>query len=36
MVWVIDSADRRRLGDCAEELQNLLVQEKLAGATPTL
>jgi len=24
---------RRRLGDCAEELQNLLVQEKLAGAS---
>jgi ADP-ribosylation factor-like protein 2 len=33
MVWVVDSADRRRLGDCAEELQNLLVQEKLAGAS---
>jgi hypothetical protein len=24
---------RRRLGDCAEELSNLLVQEKLAGAS---
>jgi hypothetical protein len=26
MVWVVDSADRRRLGDCAEELANLLVR----------
>eukprot|EP00960_Hanusia_phi_P055073 762861-Hanusia_phi.AAC.2 len=29
LVWVVDSADTRRLNDCAEELQNLLVQEVL-------
>ncbi|EKX44280.1 hypothetical protein GUITHDRAFT_87487 [Guillardia theta CCMP2712] len=33
LIWVVDSADTRRLNDCAEELQNLLVQEKLAGAS---
>uniref|UniRef100_A0A6U4LUL4 ADP-ribosylation factor-like protein 2 n=2 Tax=Hemiselmis andersenii TaxID=464988 RepID=A0A6U4LUL4_HEMAN len=33
LIWVVDSADRRRLGDCAEELGNLLSQEKLAGAS---
>mmetsp|Transcript_36590 Transcript_36590/g.90059 ORF Transcript_36590/g.90059 Transcript_36590/m.90059 type:complete len:185 (+) Transcript_36590:199-753(+) len=33
MIWVVDSADRRRLGDCLEELGNLLSQEKLAGAS---
>mmetsp|Transcript_25307 Transcript_25307/g.60101 ORF Transcript_25307/g.60101 Transcript_25307/m.60101 type:complete len:185 (-) Transcript_25307:35-589(-) len=33
MIWVVDSADVRRLADCAEELQNLLHQEKLAGAS---
>ena len=27
LVWVVDSADRRRLGDCKKELQSLLVQE---------
>ena len=30
---VVISGSRRRLGDCAEELANLLVQEKLAGAS---
>jgi ADP-ribosylation factor-like protein 2 len=29
----VDSADRRRLRDCREELLSLLSQEKLAGAT---
>ncbi|CAH0476428.1 unnamed protein product [Peronospora belbahrii] len=33
LVWVVDSADRRRLEDCKRELENLLSQEKLAGAT---
>ncbi|KAK1931487.1 ADP-ribosylation factor-like protein 2 [Phytophthora citrophthora] len=33
LVWVVDSADRRRLEDCKRELFNLLTQEKLAGAT---
>ncbi len=27
LIWVVDSADRRRLADCKEELQRLLVQE---------
>ena len=31
--WVVDSADRRRLRDCRDELAALLSQEKLAGAT---
>ncbi len=33
LIWVVDSADRRRLKDCREELAALLSQEKLAGAT---
>jgi ADP-ribosylation factor-like protein 2 len=33
LVWVIDSADGRRLLDCKAELQKLLLQEKLAGAS---
>eukprot|EP00290_Baffinella_frigidus_P007447 CAMPEP_0180136620 /NCGR_PEP_ID=MMETSP0986-20121125/11631_1 /TAXON_ID=697907 /ORGANISM="non described non described, Strain CCMP2293" /LENGTH=185 /DNA_ID=CAMNT_0022077737 /DNA_START=60 /DNA_END=617 /DNA_ORIENTATION=- len=33
LIWVVDSADTRRLADCAEELSNLLLQEKLAGAS---
>ncbi|GAB4813655.1 hypothetical protein N2152v2_000701 [Parachlorella kessleri] len=33
LVWVVDSADIRRLQDCAEELQKLLLEERLAGAT---
>lgn len=33
VVWVVDSADRRRLRDCREELHRLLGQEKLAGAS---
>ena len=27
LVWVVDSADRRRLGDCKEELKGLLLEE---------
>jgi len=33
LIWVVDSADRRRLKDCREELAALLSQEKLAGAS---
>ena len=33
LIWVVDSADRRRLRDCRDELAALLSQEKLAGAT---
>jgi len=33
LVWVVDSADVRRLQDCAAELHKLLGEEKLAGAT---
>ena len=33
LIWVVDSADRRRLRDCREELAALLSQEKLAGAS---
>lgn len=33
LVWVVDSADRRRLRDCRDELLGLLAQEKLAGAS---
>ena len=33
LVWVVDSADRARLQDCKAELQVLLQQERLAGAT---
>lgn len=33
LIWVIDSADVRRLEDCRQELFNLLKEEKLAGAT---
>lgn len=33
LVWVVDSADVRRLRDCREELHGLLRQERLAGAS---
>ena len=33
IVWVVDSADNRRLEVCRDELHQLLDQEKLAGAT---
>ncbi|PRP78547.1 ADP-ribosylation factor-like protein 2-like isoform 1 [Planoprotostelium fungivorum] len=33
IVWVVDSADIRRLLNCKEELQLLLKEEKLAGAS---
>lgn len=33
LLWVVDSADVRRLEDCRRELHSLLKEEKLAGAT---
>lgn len=33
LIWVVDSADRRRLNDCREEFMKLLSQEKLSGAS---
>ncbi|KAG8438081.1 hypothetical protein GDO86_008678 [Hymenochirus boettgeri] len=33
LIWVVDSADRARLQDCAQELSGLLLEERLAGAT---
>lgn len=33
IIWVVDSADRGRLKDCKHELDTLLKEEKLAGAT---
>ncbi|CAE7546110.1 ARL2 [Symbiodinium sp. KB8] len=33
LVWVVDSADRQRLEDCKQELDRLLQEERLAGAT---
>lgn len=33
VAWVVDSADARRLADCARELRALLREERLAGAT---
>ena len=32
LVWVVDSTDRARLGDCREELHKLLLEERLQGA----
>eukprot|EP00762_Andalucia_godoyi_P002056 ANDGO_02573.mRNA.1 ADP-ribosylation factor-like protein 2 len=33
LIWVVDSADRRRLLDCFAELQTVLGEERLSGAT---
>lgn len=33
LVWVVDSADRMRLDACREEMNVLLLEERLAGAT---
>ncbi|XP_044727684.1 ADP-ribosylation factor-like protein 2 [Chrysoperla carnea] len=33
LIWVVDSADKRRLDDCREELHSLLLEERLASAT---
>jgi len=33
LIWVVDSSDRARLHDCKAELELLLGQERLAGAS---
>lgn len=33
LIWVVDSADKRRLDDCRKELHALLKEERLSGAT---
>lgn len=33
IIWVVDSSDSARLRDCREELDNLLREERLFGAT---
>eukprot|EP00118_Oscarella_pearsei_P005426 m.24962 g.24962 ORF g.24962 m.24962 type:complete len:239 (+) comp28707_c0_seq2:51-767(+) len=33
VIWVVDSADKRRLEDCKTELRSLLQEERLLGAT---
>lgn len=33
LIWVVDSADARRMRDCASELAGVLREERLAGAS---
>ncbi len=33
LIWVVDSSDKLRLGDCKKELHSLLKQEKLVGSS---
>ncbi|RKP25194.1 ADP ribosylation factor [Syncephalis pseudoplumigaleata] len=33
LVWVVDAGDRARMADCKRELDNLLKEERLAGAS---
>ena len=33
IVWVVDSSDRMRIKDCKEELHNLLLEDRLVGAS---
>ncbi|KAJ4484411.1 ADP-ribosylation factor family-domain-containing protein [Lentinula edodes] len=33
LVWVVDSGDRMRMGDCRDELNSLLLEDRLAGAS---
>lgn len=33
IIWVVDSCDKSRLGDCKRELHALLQEERLGGAT---
>ncbi|KAM5351226.1 hypothetical protein ACJ41O_003949 [Fusarium nematophilum] len=33
LIWVVDATDRLRIEDCKEELQGLLLEERLAGAS---
>ncbi|KAK8807232.1 hypothetical protein WA158_003991 [Blastocystis sp. Blastoise] len=36
VIWVIDSADKRRIDDCRKEFEHLVLEERLAGATVLL
>ncbi|GAW06960.1 GTP-binding protein [Lentinula edodes] len=33
LVWVVDSGDRMRMSDCRDELNSLLLEDRLAGAS---
>ena len=33
LIWVVDSSDRERLNDCKRELHQLLLEERLIGAS---
>ncbi|GAA5927483.1 hypothetical protein JCM3775_005996 [Rhodotorula graminis] len=33
VIWVVDSSDRARMGDCRRELHELLLEERLMGAS---
>ncbi|GAB7356085.1 hypothetical protein MBLNU459_g6696t1 [Dothideomycetes sp. NU459] len=33
LIWVVDATDRERTEDCRQELEGLLVQERLMGAS---
>ncbi|KAM6540111.1 ADP-ribosylation factor-like protein 2 [Fusarium falciforme] len=33
LIWVVDATDRLRIEDCRDELQGLLLEERLAGAS---
>jgi len=33
VIWVVDSSDRERMADCRRELEGLLQEERLAGAS---
>lgn len=33
LIWVVDSSDKQRMNDCRQELNNLLEEERLLGAT---
>lgn len=33
IIWVVDSADAMRMSDCREELEKVLQEERLAGAS---
>lgn len=36
LIWVVDSADKRRLQDCKDELQMLLQEEVRTSMSPPL
>ncbi|KAJ1957094.1 ADP-ribosylation factor-like protein 2 [Dipsacomyces acuminosporus] len=33
IIWVVDSADKERMSDCAKELESLLKEDRLSGAS---